>query len=337
MFLRRKQTFCLDISAKAQDRPAYQDLFDFLVKDLNIPPDEILEITSHHKMDSMMVKVEKEDEFQKVLGKLKNGVLWEILGRKVYGWPCDKAVTRVKVINWSMDLPMEELRDSLSKYGQVVDLQLGYHPMMPGSNRKISNGTVTARIQIEEGVKIPNVLNLETLGEFLQLFSTACDKACYKCGDMGHMAASCEQREPVSWKSGLGGGVAPPVETVDATMEDKEEDKEQGADSESQDQAPKRTLEEELDEIRSEMIAIAEPLMEKYGRRFDFNNVSELWLLNERTKVIPGNDYQKDKETWTKVSDLLEKMNETERRWALPKNKKRRTRNRKKVYVPSDF
>ena len=120
-------------------------------------------------------------------------------------------------------------------------------------------------------------------------------------------------------------------------MEDKEEDKEQGADSESQDQAPKRTLEEELDEIRSQMIAIAEPLMEKYGRRFDFNNVSELWLLNERTKVIPGNDYQKDKETWTKVSDLLEKMNETERRWALPKNKKRRTRNRKKVYFPSDF
>merc|ERR1711860_141895 len=107
-------------------------------------------------MDSMMVKVEKEEEFQKVLGKLKNGVLWELLGRKVYGWACDKAVTRVKVINWSMDLPMEELKDSLSKYGLVVDLQLGYHPMMPGSNRKISNGTVISRIQLEEGVKIPN-------------------------------------------------------------------------------------------------------------------------------------------------------------------------------------
>ena len=322
MFLRRKQTFCLDISAKAQDRPAYQDLFDFLVKDLNIPPDEILEVTSHHKMDSMMVKVEKEEEFQKVLGKLKNGVLWELLGRKVYGWACDKAVTRVKVINWSMDLPMEELKDSLSKYGQVVDLQLGYHPMMPGSNRKISNGTVTARIQLEEGVKIPNVLNLETLGEFLQLFSTACDKACYKCGDMGHMAASCEQREPVSWKSGLGGGVAPPVETVDATR-DKEEDKEQGA---SQDQAPKRTLEEELDEIRKERNPLADSLMEKYGRKFNFSDVSELWLLNKSTKDIPDNDYQKDKETWTKVSDLLDKMNEIEKRGA----KRRWPRNRKK-------
>ena len=323
MFLRRKQTFCLDISAKAQDRPAYQDLFDFLVKDLNIPPDEILEVTSHHKMDSMMVKVEKEEEFQKVLGKLKNGVLWELLGRKVYGWACDKAVTRVKVINWSMDLPMEELKDSLSKYGQVVDLQLGYHPMMPGSNRKISNGTVTARIQLEEGVKIPNVLNLETLGEFLQLFSTACDKACYKCGDMGHMAASCEQREPVSWKSGLGGGVAPPVETVDATMEDKEEDKEQGA---SQDQAPKRTLEEELDEIRKERNPLMDSLREKYGRKFNFSDVSELWLLNKGTKDIPDNDYQKDKETWTKVSDLLDKMNEIEKRGA----KRRWPRNRKK-------
>ena len=323
MFLRRKQTFCLDISAKAQDRPAYQDLFDFLVKDLNIPPDEILEVTSHHKMDSMMVKVEKEEEFQKVLGKLKNGVLWELLGRKVYGWACDKAVTRVKVINWSMDLPMEELKDSLSKYGQVVDLQLGYHPMMPGSNRKISNGTVTARIQLEEGVKIPNVLNLETLGEFLQLFSTACDKACYKCGDMGHMAASCEQREPVSWKSGLGGGVAPPVETVDATMEDKEEDKERGA---SQDQAPKRTLEEELDEIRKERNPLAESLMEKYGRQFNFSDVSELWLLNKSTKDIPDNDYQNDKETWTKVSDLLDKMDEIEKRGA----KRRWPRNRKK-------
>ena len=323
MFLRRKQTFCLDISAKAQDRPAYQDLFDFLVKDLNIPPDEILEVTSHHKMDSMMVKVEKEEEFQKVLGKLKNGVLWELLGRKVYGWACDKAVTRVKVINWSMDLPMEELKDSLSKYGQVVDLQLGYHPMMPGSNRKISNGTVTARIQLEEGVKIPNVLNLETLGEFLQLFSTACDKACYKCGDMGHMAASCEQREPVSWKSGLGGGVAPPVETVDATMEDKEEDKERGA---SQDQAPKRTLEEELDEIRKERNPLMDSLREKYGRKFNFSDVSELWLLNKGTKDIPDNDYQKDKETWTKVSDLLDKMNEIEKRGA----KRRWPRNRKK-------
>ena len=322
MFLRRKQTFCLDISAKAQDRPAYQDLFDFLVKDLNIPPDEILEVTSHHKMDSMMVKVEKEEEFQKVLGKLKNGVLWELLGRKVYGWACDKAVTRVKVINWSMDLPMEELKDSLSKYGQVVDLQLGYHPMMPGSNRKISNGTVTARIQLEEGVKIPNVLNLETLGEFLQLFSTACDKACYKCGDMGHMAASCEQREPVSWKSGLGGGVAPPVETVDATR-DKEEDKEQGA---SQDQAPKRTLEEELDEIRKERNPLMDSLREKYGRKFNFSDVSELWLLNKSTKDIPDNDYQKDKETWTKVSDLLDKMNEIEKRGA----KRRWPRNRKK-------
>ena len=322
MFLRRKQTFCLDISAKAKDRPAYQDLFDFLVKDLNIPPDEILEVTSHHKMDSMMVKVEKEDEFQKVLGKLKNGVLWELLERKVYGWACDKAVTRVKVINWSMDLPMEELKDSLSKYGQVVDLQLGYHPMMPGSNRKISNGTVTARIQLEEGVKIPNVLNLETLGEFLQLFSTACDKACYKCGDMGHMAASCEQREPVSWKSGLGGGVAPPVETVDATR-DKEEDKEQGA---SQDQAPKRTLEKELDEIRKERNPLMDSLMEKYGRKFNFSDVSELWLLNKSTKDIPDNDYQKDKETWTKVSDLLDKMDEIEKRGA----KRRWPRNRKK-------
>ena len=54
MFLRRKQTFCLGISAKAQDRPAFEDIFDFLVKDLNIPPDEIVEVTSHHKMDTIM-------------------------------------------------------------------------------------------------------------------------------------------------------------------------------------------------------------------------------------------------------------------------------------------
>ena len=66
------------------NRPAYKDVFNFLVKDLANFPSEIVEVTRHHNKDTLMVKVEKEEVFQSRLENFKKGVHWALVNRKVF-------------------------------------------------------------------------------------------------------------------------------------------------------------------------------------------------------------------------------------------------------------
>ena len=55
---------------------------------------------------------------------------------------CGKALINVKVVNWSVDLPLDKLKANLSKYGMVVKKEPGSHPKNPLINRKETNDTV---------------------------------------------------------------------------------------------------------------------------------------------------------------------------------------------------
>ena len=216
-FLTRKNTFCLDIAAAANSRPSDKDMYAFLVNVLKVPANAILEITSHHRKNQVMVSLETEEAFNAALEKLQEGVYWEKLDRTVWGWSCTKPLTTVKVVNWSIHLSLPTLKEKMARYGNVVSANLVFCKI-PEAPKPISSGVVMVKLQLHDGINsIPSCIEIASAGEFLQLFSEVCEKACFKCHETGHLAAQCQKKPARARKSTtttwarVASGGAPPL------------------------------------------------------------------------------------------------------------------------------
>ena len=295
-FLLRKNTVCIDLASLQGPKPNERDIMSFIIDDVGIPPELLVEMSVHSILGHLLVTLENEDCFLEVLDKVKAGVLWTKFDTTIRGWTCSEYLTTVKITNWSVNFKFERLEKWLSHYGEVVSYQIGYWPMPRGSNIKLPNGTISLKMRLKEGMKLPGFLTIDSIGEVLHIFSDAAERVCFKCGKTGHIAARCfsfrkaEIKASKSWAQialgSPGKGKAPAVETP-APSQDEELSQE--SDLVSVSQQPKNPLAEISSEENSQEIEeVPTPSPEMIPPTDDQYTSDSVFQGDESSMLPPG-------------------------------------------------
>ena len=210
-FLLRTNTVCIDInSAHPKGRCPRKEWVQFLTKDLGLKANDLVETQVHSITNFLMVKLKDVDIFSTVLEKLTAGVPWPQANQTVYGWSTQEVLVTVRIINLSCHVDVEKVKKKMAEYGTIAWSKLGFHQDLPG----VRDGSLTLRMKLNEGVILPSFLDLESMGECLQIFSDVSEKVCFRCSRKGHIGAYCRAKVKdipaegtTSWAKIVGGHI----------------------------------------------------------------------------------------------------------------------------------
>ena len=103
----------------------------------------------------------------------------------------DKPVIVVRIHGVSPESSKQEIENVMSKYGEVLDAEIGYisKKLLPG----VTNGTWTVKMILEEDKVLPNFVFMKEEGEVWQVTHENQVNVCWKCGMSGHIGARCNQ------------------------------------------------------------------------------------------------------------------------------------------------
>jgi hypothetical protein len=94
-----KHSFIVEFKA-VKPTASVNELADFLLKDLQLPPMEVVSFYVDHAAQHLLVTVETEAVFTATLDRLAAGVAWAAAGGAlVHGWAVSEALTSVRVSN----------------------------------------------------------------------------------------------------------------------------------------------------------------------------------------------------------------------------------------------
>jgi len=189
-FKTRERTLCIDIqSAHPEGRATWNEWSQFLLNDLEVDPLEVKEVGMHSLTRLLMVQTYNDNEYQKQLEKMQAGVHWAEFSVTVYGWSFQENMTTVKLLNVTLSMNLDLLKAKIGEYGTIVSWKLGKHPMFKNS----FDNTITVKLMMKHGVKLPAFLPSVSIGEVVHLVSDSIRKACIRCLESGHIAPHCKK------------------------------------------------------------------------------------------------------------------------------------------------
>ena len=191
-FLLRKNSVVIDIKTVTGGVgivPA--DQYSLVKNGLKTKPGQVCEIQFHSVSRNLVVGLEGDEVYQSALQKLEQGITWnKYPGVKIYGWSTSEYLTPVSVQNWSKYLNFDNLKKKIEMYGKIISTQFGFFKEDP----KCLNGTVHFRMKLKEGAILPSFVEIEGIGEYLQIVSDNTEKVCFKCTEKGHFATFCRKK-----------------------------------------------------------------------------------------------------------------------------------------------
>ena len=189
-FKTRQRTVCIDIhGGHPHGKANWHEWSDFLDNDLQVEPLEVKEVGIHTLTRLLMLQVETDEEYERILGKLQAGVDWPLHGSKVYGWSNQEQLTTVKLMNVTQSLDLNKLKKKIEEYGKIVQWTLGRHPRYQNS----FDNTITVKLMLRNDAELPAFLPSASMGEVIHLISEAINKACLRCLGKGHIAPHCKK------------------------------------------------------------------------------------------------------------------------------------------------
>ena len=181
---------CIDINgAHPEGKATWQEWSDFLDEDLGVDPLEVKEVGVHTLTRLLMLQTCSDNEYEKLLSKLQEGVLWKKKAVTVHGWSHREQLTTVKLMNVTGSLNLDLLKAKVEEYGRIVSWTLGKHPRYKNS----FDNTITVKLMLKHEVKLPSFLPSPSTGEIIHLLSDTIGKACVRCLQSGHIAPHCRR------------------------------------------------------------------------------------------------------------------------------------------------
>ena len=199
----RTLTVAVDVkSAYTQSTVPVNVWCDFVDDYLKIKPEEIVEIQDNILGNVILIKVTSTATFERVLGLLEAGIEWRLTGKIVYGWSCQRQLTKVKICNLTVHVSLDKVKGFMAAFGTIVQASLGYWKRWGG---KVLDGTLTLLIDLNDGVQVPPMIDITSMGEQLLIFvegSSKQQRSCFKCSRKGHIAPFCRYKPKVPDVSG---------------------------------------------------------------------------------------------------------------------------------------
>jgi hypothetical protein len=189
-YLTRSNTICFDVKeAYPGPKVPTSEWVDFLL-DHVCDPTEIVETSVHSITGHLLVKLKTDEKFKEILEKGEKGISWTKYNSVVFGWSITDFLTNVRIINVTIHIDHEKIRQKMAEFGQLIHFSVGYHKKMPG----VRDGSINIKMKVKEGVTIPSFIDIVSMGECLQIFTDSGPRVCFKCTKVGHIAAFCRSK-----------------------------------------------------------------------------------------------------------------------------------------------
>ena len=175
-------------------RPTWEEMAVFVSQQLCLTGTlraALKDIQLHPVKKHLFLKFRDTVSRDTVATKLKNGVEWPAFEAEVHGWAMDKPVIVVRIHGVSPESSKQEIENVMSRYGEVLDAEIGYisKKLLPG----VTNGTWTVKMILEEVKVLPSFVFMKEEGEVWQVTHENQVNVCWKCGMSGHIGARCNQ------------------------------------------------------------------------------------------------------------------------------------------------
>ena len=166
---------------------------DFVLKDLAIPPLEVLLIYVEHATQLLVVTLESEPIYLAALERLRNGVPWGAAGDAlVYGCSTLDSITSVRVSNIPRGLSTEFVLAHMQQFGRILRHAVGRDRLFPRAGDAVLHLTM----QLDDPELLPQYITVVdsqgALAESLAVHTDAQRRLCSRCGRAGHFAQRCK-------------------------------------------------------------------------------------------------------------------------------------------------
>ena len=167
-FYKRTDSVCIDLYQPEffRRRPTWEEMAVFVSQQLCLTGTlraALKDIQLHPVKKHLFLKFRDTVSRDTVATKLKVGVEWPAFEAKVHGWAMDKPVIVVRIHGVSPESSKQEIENVMSKYGEVLDAEIGYisKKLLPG----VTNGTWTVKMILEEDKVLPSFVFRKEEGE----------------------------------------------------------------------------------------------------------------------------------------------------------------------------
>ena len=222
-YYKRKNSICIDLDGPAfYKRNLFYDelaefVYDILCPTIQLRAD-LEDVQLHPVKKHLLIKFKTVDSRDVVAVSLAgDGLEWPAFSTKVQGWAMDKPVMFVRVLGASPLSSMQEVKEVMEQYGEVIEVKKG---LLSKKLPNVTNGTWTVRMVVGEDKTIPSFVFVRDEGEIWQLAHDSQATICWKCGKEGHIGGRCKEQavsidvDLLPEHRGEGGvEVTPPVQT----------------------------------------------------------------------------------------------------------------------------
>jgi len=188
-FFCRTNTVCIDINdGHPGSKCPTKDWVGFIKDDLKIKADDLVECQLHSITNFLLIKLKTQELYNSVLENISKGVLWRKFNSTVFGWSTTENLANVKVINLTVHINTSKVLKKMEEYGKIIHSKLGTHKDLPG----VLDGSLHLKMKLRQGVTLPSFIEVDSMGENLQVFSDFSERVCFKCTKKGHIAPFCK-------------------------------------------------------------------------------------------------------------------------------------------------
>lgn len=194
---------------------------DFVLKDLEVPAEEVLSIFVDHATQLLVLTVESEVVFDAALERLHAGVPWAAADdAPVFGSSSNDAVSSVRVSNIPPGLPIASVLSHMQQFGIILSHNIGKDRLFP----RARDGILHLTMVINEVDSLPHFVQVVDrdgrLSNSLPVHLDSPRRCCYRCGRPTHLGYRCQAttRAPEALASIWSTMVAPPAPSLTPTV-----------------------------------------------------------------------------------------------------------------------
>ena len=185
--------------------PNRRDIHSFISEEMKVTAVMLRGVQHHPRFPKVFVQFERENDLLEVEARVKDGLVMQSKGIKIFGYRCDKPMVTIVLNGQDMALEVDEIKRVMERYGKVVTCERGKNSDLSTREKFITDGTWIIRLSPRSMTKPPP----ETIYYFgvsgdVQTWILNYDgvgSSCVLCGLAGHMGFRCRSTNP---KDGLG-------------------------------------------------------------------------------------------------------------------------------------
>ena len=179
--------------------PSKKEINAFIAGEMKVTANMLRGVQHHPRFPKVHVQLETVEQVMEVELRVKDGLVMEGKGIKIFGYKCDSPMVTVILNGQDMSIESGEVARVLGKYGTVVTCERGRNNDLSSDEKFVTDGTWTVRMTPKPRTKPPETVYYFGQHGQVQTWILSYDgvgSSCVLCGMVGHMGFRCNSTVP---------------------------------------------------------------------------------------------------------------------------------------------